>query len=254
MKITLFTSNQPRHIALAQALSEIASELFVVQECTTAFPAEIDDYYSKSDVMRRYFTKVLAAERAIFGSISFLPANAQSLALRMGDLNMVPVEALAPALSADLIIVFGSSWIRPPLIDRLNERRTLGLHMGLSPYYRGTGCNFWALWDDRPDLVGGSVLLLSEGLDTGPIVMTARPEPVPDPFELGMRAVESLQNALVAAAKDGSISSLVQNAQQQDRAAQIRYTRNREFTDAVAAQYLERTASSSSFASLRNRN
>ena len=41
--------------------------------------------------------------------------------------------------------------------------------MGISPYYRGTDCNFWALYDGNPHLVGATIHYLSEGLDSGDI-------------------------------------------------------------------------------------
>jgi len=39
--------------------------------------------------------------------------------------------------------------------------------MGISPYYRGNDCNFWALNDNNPHLVGSTIHLLSKGLDNG---------------------------------------------------------------------------------------
>jgi hypothetical protein len=46
MKITLFTSNQPRHLKLIQKLSKISSELYVISEVTTVFPGIKSDFYS----------------------------------------------------------------------------------------------------------------------------------------------------------------------------------------------------------------
>ena len=53
MKITVFTSNQPRHISLIESLSKIADKVFAVQECNTIFPGEVDDFFKKSDVMQQ---------------------------------------------------------------------------------------------------------------------------------------------------------------------------------------------------------
>ena len=95
MKVTVFTSNQPRHTSLVEDLAAVADEVFVVQECNTVFPGEVADFYQRTEVMRRYFTEVLRAERAVFGPPRFLPARARGLAVKAGDLNRLDLEVLA---------------------------------------------------------------------------------------------------------------------------------------------------------------
>ena len=34
--------------------------------------------------------------------------------------------------------------------------------MGVSPYYRGCDCNFWALYDNNPHLVGATIHICSD--------------------------------------------------------------------------------------------
>ena len=58
MKITVFTSNQPRHIKLIEKLSKISSELYAIIEVTTVFPGVKADFYSDSETMKEYFSKV----------------------------------------------------------------------------------------------------------------------------------------------------------------------------------------------------
>jgi folate-dependent phosphoribosylglycinamide formyltransferase PurN len=239
MKITVFTSNNPRHIALAEALSNIADEIHLIQECVTIFPGVVEDFYKRSSVMQEYFRHVIAAERDVFGVPRFLPPNVRQLALRTGDLSLAPLEMLEEALHADIFVVFGASYIRPPLIDVLMGKRTVNIHMGISPYYRGTSCNFWALYDGRPDLVGATIHMLSRGIDSGPILYHAKPKAAAvDPFLLGMQAVAAAQESLVQRIGNGTIFNL--EPVTQDRTLEIRYTRNADFNDEVAAEYLAR--------------
>jgi hypothetical protein len=65
MKITVFTSNQPRHISLIESLSNIADKVFAVQECNTIFPGEVDDFFKKADLMQQYFKNVINAEKGV---------------------------------------------------------------------------------------------------------------------------------------------------------------------------------------------
>ena len=51
MKVTVFTSNQPRHINLINLISEFAEETYAVLECNTLFPGLVPDFYKSSPVM-----------------------------------------------------------------------------------------------------------------------------------------------------------------------------------------------------------
>ena len=240
MKITLFTSNSARHLALAEKLAGIADLVYVVQECSTVFPGLTAGYYRKSPVMQDYFGRVIEAERIVFGKPRFLPANVRQLALQMEDLSLTPLDMLEPALDSDITVVFGASYIKGPLVDRLIAGRAINIHMGVSPYYRGSSCNFWALYDGNPDLVGATIHLISRGLDSGAMLYHARPRQIAtDPFELGMRAVEAAQNSLVSRISQGSVLADYEPVVQ-DAAQELRYTRNAAFTDEVAAEYLAR--------------
>lgn len=239
MRIAVFTSNQPRHLSLIAGLSEFAEEVFAVQECTTVFPGEVEDFYRRSEVMRRYFVRVIAAEGTVFGRPRFHNSRVRSLSLKMGDLSRLPLDALAPALAADVFVVFGASYIRGPLADALIAKAAINIHMGTSPYYRGSSCNFWALYDGRPDYVGATLHRLSAGLDSGDMLFHAFPrEADDDPFVYGMQAVRAAHRGLCQRLADGSL--LRMSAQAQDRSRQMRYTRNSDFTDSVAESYLSR--------------
>ena len=242
MKITVFTSNQPRHIALIEALGGIADRIYAVQECNTVFPGQVADFFAKSDVMQRYFSQVIAAERALFGSPRF-PRSARcsirQMAIKMGDLSLLSPDDLGDAMDADLFIVFGASYIRGELCRRLVDRRAINIHMGISPQYRGSSCNFWALYDGNPHLVGATLHLLSSTLDAGPIIRHALPTAgISDGFALGMAAVASAHQALIEHIRE-AVGGTV-NTVPQDRRLEIRYTRNSDFTDAIVAEYLDR--------------
>ena len=133
------------------------------------------------------------------------------------------------------------------------SKRAINIHMGLSPYYRGSSCNFWALYDSKPDYVGATIHLLSKGLDSGAMLFHAVPKAEEiEPFLLGMYAVKSAHDGLVSSIETGKI--LKMDAINQNKSLEIRYTRNKNFTDEVASEYLEKQATSQDvFQSLKNR-
>ena len=238
MKITIFTSNQPRHLRLINELSCICDEVFAIQECNTVFPGLKKDFFNNSEVMREYFSNVMKAEKDLFGDIFFNNKNVRTLSLKSGDLNNVSMNTLGEALKSDVYVVFGSSFIKEPLIDFLIENKAINIHMGVSPYYRGSSCNFWAAYDKNPELIGATIHLLGKGLDSGDMLYHALPKAERiDPFLLGMKAVKVAQDSLVDRIKTKEIFSYTPI--KQDKTKEIRYSRNVEFNDDVAEDYLK---------------
>ncbi|MDP6174409.1 MAG: hypothetical protein QGF09_09605, partial [Rhodospirillales bacterium] len=120
-------------------------------------------------------------------------------------------------------------------------RGALNIHMGVSPYYRGNSCNFWPLYDGRPDMVGATIHLLSAGLDSGAILYHALPKAQSiDPFILGMTAVRVAHQSLAEKIASGELAD--PEPIPQDKSKEVRYTRAADFNDEVATEYLNRMA------------
>ena len=105
---------------------------------------------------------------------------------------------MEPALKSDLFIVFGSSYLKGWLVNFLIDRKAINIHMGISPYYRGSSCNFWALYDNKPSYVGATIHTLSKGLDNGDIIFHCLPKFTDgiDSFEFSMKSVAAAQEEL----------------------------------------------------------
>lgn len=240
MKITLFSSNQPRHLNLARKLSEVAEEVYFVSEVNTIFPGQVSDFFRKSDVMQRYFSNVVSSEKAIFGEIDFLPSNVHQISIKSGDLNFLGQSQISKALDSDFYVVFGASYIKGWLVDFLIANEALNIHMGLSPYYRGSSCNFWALYDNNPSYVGATVHMLSKGLDSGAMMFHCVPKLMEGdtPFDFTMRSVSAAHHGLCRAIDERKILNM--DRIQQDKSRQVRYTKNADFTDQIADEFLSR--------------
>tara|TARA_B100000579_G_C22739126_1_gene808199 strand:+ start:432 stop:1214 length:783 start_codon:yes stop_codon:yes gene_type:complete len=240
MKVTIFTSNQPRHLNLTRLMSEISDEVFLISEVNTLFPGTVDDFFRKSDIMKEYFSNVINAEKNIFGEVEFLPKNVNTLSIKSGDLNKLNFNHLKKALSSDIYIVFGASYIKGWLIDYLLENKALNIHIGISPYYRGSSCNFWALHDHNFSYVGATIHMLGKGLDSGDILFHSIPliKEFDTPFDFTMRAVEAAQKGILDSIKDMSI--LKMPLIKQNKENEIRYTKNKDFTDEIAEEFMSR--------------
>ena len=231
MKVTLFTSNKNRHNYLINLLSNICDELYVIQECQTIFTGKVPGHYPASDNFKKYFEKVNNAQSKIFGNcyVNQSSKNIKVLPIALGDLNQCSFSLLSHFLKSDIYIVFGSSYIKGELVDFLIKQKTLNIHMGVSPFYRGTDCNFWALYDDNPQLVGSTIHMLSKGLDNGPILYHAMSNAKLDPFDYAMSTVMSAFHSIAERIKDKSIFDIKPIIQ--DKSKEIRYSKKTDFNE-----------------------
>ena len=238
MKITLFTANQARHNYLINLLSSVATEINVVQESRTIFPGIVPGHYPATDTIKEYFSKVINAQKELFGNsyISVTNKNLNLLPLESGDLTRCSIEYLSDFLKSDVYLVFGSSYIKGELVNFLINHKALNIHMGVSPYYRGTDCNFWALVDDNPHLVGATIHMLSKGLDSGPILYHALSEIKDDPFVYTMSTVKSAFHSLAERIKNESIFKY--SPEIQNNSKEVRYSKKDQFNEEIVKLFL----------------
>ena len=83
------------------------------------------------------------------------------------------VEAIV-ALEPDVLVAYGCSIVKRPLIEAF-EGRFVNVHLGLSPYYRGAGTNFWPFANGEPEYAGLTFMHIDPGVDTGAIIHQVRP-------------------------------------------------------------------------------
>ena len=233
MNITLITSDQIRHNYLVNLLSNIATKLNVIQEKKTFF----SNQNKISNLMKNYFLKVDEAQKKIFGNtaIDKKNKNIKLLSLENKKLEKCSLNFLSDFLNSDIFIVFGSSFIKKDLVNFLIDHKALNIHLGISPYYRGTDCNFWALFDNNPHLVGATIHLLSKGLDSGPILYHALSEIKEDPFIYTMSAVKSAFESIAQKIENKTIFE--HTPEIQDKSKEIKYSKKNEFNDEVIKKF-----------------
>ena len=233
MNITLITSDQIRHNYLVNLLSNIATKLDVIQEKKTFF----SNQNKISNLMKNYFLKVDDAQKKVFGNaaIDKKNKNIKLLSLENKELEKCSLNSLSDFLNSDIFIVFGSSFIKKDLVNFLIDHKALNIHLGISPYYKGTDCNFWALFDNNPHLVGATIHLLSKGLDSGPILYHALSEIKEDPFIYTMSAVKSAFESIAQKIENKTIFE--HTPEIQDKSKEIKYSKKNEFNDEIIKKF-----------------
>ena len=153
----------------------------------------------------------------------------------MGDLNNCSLNTLSDFLKSEIYVIFGVSYIKGHLIDFLIKQRAINIHMGVSPYYRGTDCNFWALCDNNPHLVGATIHLLSRGLDSGPMLYHAMSELKTNPYEYTMSTVKAAFHSIAERIKSKTIFEI--EPVMQKKSKEVRYSKKIEFNEEVVKKY-----------------
>ncbi len=97
----------------------------------------------------------------------------QAVVIKRGEINDPIFFEEIKSLDPDLIIVYGASILKEPLLSAFPDR-ILNVHLGLSPYYRGAATNFWPLVDRNPACVGATFMYIDSGIDTGEIIHQIR--------------------------------------------------------------------------------
>jgi hypothetical protein len=203
IRAVVLTSSFPRHAWVASTLARQIDVVGVWQEQKTFEPERYAGSEDDLRVIREHFAARDAAEARDFGPDATPTLDGGAVLRRVGGngCNDAGEIARITALGPDVGLVFGTGILKAPLIRAL-EGRLLNIHLGLSPYYRGAGTNFWPLVNREPEYVGATIHYIDEGIDTGPMVAHVRPEMRPGDggHDLGNRTIVAATHVLARAA------------------------------------------------------
>ncbi|HNQ21839.1 MAG TPA: formyl transferase [Phycisphaerae bacterium] len=195
MRIGILTSIERRHRYFVEALRARFEVVAVGYEETGYSPADTTHYDltpEEERIVLAHFTERARQEQAFLGDAPLLEDTPACRVRRLapGKLNTDATPAFLRAAGVDMVVVYGTNLIKQPLLGGW-PGRMLNLHLGLSPYYRGTATNFYPLLNDEPEYVGATIHLIDPGIDSGPIFRHARPEIVADdrPHTIGCKAI-----------------------------------------------------------------
>lgn len=191
LRIMILCGRSPRHLYVANRLSEAADVCAIVHESTGNLGVRSLAKKLKPQSLGRKAWRWLRDRRRYTNNHEahfFFPHGRPRLArpelVRMTPhINHPDVVTWLDELQPDLVCVFGTSLIRGDLL-RGGRLGIVNLHGGLSPEYRGADCTFWALYNGEPDKVGCTLHYINAGIDTGELIAHVCPEVKPGDDEL----------------------------------------------------------------------
>jgi methionyl-tRNA formyltransferase len=193
--VIILTGSEPRHTFLRKAIA-LAQGYDVVRTYCEGLEQSLDARLERRDAAPDGAQSAHVAARGRSEQDFFALCNhfaedrSHPVFVPKGAINDAEHTEAIRQLNPDLLAAFGCSLIKDPLIAAF-PRRLLNVHLGLSPYYRGSGTNFFPLVDGRPEYVGATFMYLDAGIDTGEIIhqIRARIFPGDTPHQIGNRLI-----------------------------------------------------------------
>jgi len=236
MKIVIFTSNSLRHKYLANSLSSLVDDSLIISECK---PRDDSDEKKESTLIDEHFKLRYETEKKYFFDNEFFTE--KTLPLMYKEVNTKSTFDTVKKFQPDLMIVFGSSIIREPYLSLLKPGRFINLHLGLSPYYRGSGTNFWPFVNEELQFVGSTILHLDSGIDTGDIIchVTPKIELKDDVHTIGCKviqeSVKQLSKIILLVKQDIELPRI-----KQWKIDNEKYYKNNDFNEKILLDYKEK--------------
>lgn len=231
-RIVILTGTELRHhfvrsaIALAEGIEVVRS---FCEGAEKSLGNLIDPTADGAALQRAHVAARARAEEDFFAPfVSLAPDHSNPTLIPKGAINEPECVAAIRECAPDLLVAYGCSLIRNPLLSMF-EGRFLNVHLGLSPYYRGSGTNFWPLVNGEPEYVGATFMHIDAGVDTGRIIhqIRARVFPGDTPHQIGNRLIADLVPAYIGVIRD---FDRLEDPPQPPEPERTRVYRNKDFT------------------------
>ena len=197
MKIIVLTGDELRHQYLRRVISLSPGIKVLASFCEgteKSLQTRVVANENSSELMKRHVSMRLQSEEDFFASFTLLTEDKSApTRIKKGGINDKEVVDKIILAKPDLIVCYGSSLIKGELLTKF-AGRFLNIHLGLSPYYRGSGTNVWPLINNEPEFVGATFMYIDPGIDTGEIIhqMRAKICPGDTPHQIGNRLIADI--------------------------------------------------------------
>ncbi len=165
-------ANESRHRALSAYLRHAGLDVFEIVEDNR----KKMESFPSSNLIKSHFTARNVIEGDFFDDlINCKNTSDKAKSLPVFNCNSEEALGFSQRVSPNFIITFGCSILSSSWVNKFADK-ILGIHLGLSPYYRGSGTNFFPIVNRELSAIGFTLMNLDEGIDTGNIVQQKRAE------------------------------------------------------------------------------
>lgn len=183
LSVMILCGRSPRHLHVANVLARNCNCVGIVHERGREWTArKLWRTLKPASLARKAWRAVRDRSRYADGSEARfffgdrLPRlERPELVIEVPHINHPSLIERARRLRPDLVAVFGSSLLRGATLG-MGRLGMVNLHGGLSPWYRGADCTFWALYNNEPARIGCTLHYIDAGIDTGRLIAHICPE------------------------------------------------------------------------------
>ena len=177
-RIIIITADELRHNYFIQKISTFKNIKLLYSLCEKKNTREgynIIKKNKKNNILSKHFLDRDKSEKIFFQSfIKKKKIKIKKIIINKSEFNNnKKIITKIKKSNPDIIISYGCSIIKGQLL-KLYQRKIINIHLGLSPYYRGSGTNFWPFVTKKLQLIGATFMIIDSGIDTGPILFQLR--------------------------------------------------------------------------------
>ncbi len=173
-KIILITGNELRHCFVASKLASCKSiELkLVVHEKNNKL--DNSRFYKKNKFAKSYIDMRKKTEILFFSKYIKNSKKYDRINIKNNFVNDITTINIIKKKKPDQIVIYGCSILSSFFIKKF-KNKILNIHLGLSPYYKGAGTNFFPFVNNELQFCGSTIMEISKKIDSGRIAHQTRP-------------------------------------------------------------------------------
>ncbi len=191
IKIVILTSKSLRHKYIANRLAEVFDVELIVTENKSPKIEDTSNLNNDDELfIKNHFLLRAKSEDKYFGGYKNFPLTSKIEKVPHGEINSEAVFTKIKSINPDRIILFGTSIIKKPLISYFNDK-IINLHLGLSPYYKGSATNIFPIYFKDIAGIGATIHIATQKVDEGPILHQLRPK------LLGYETIHDIGNKVI---------------------------------------------------------
>ena len=178
MKVIIFTGTHPRHLFVHKAIVDLGVDYFaVIMKRENLLPTAPKNLL-KQDTRNfgKHFKDRQEIEIETFGNLKVSDVFHSNRTISVDPLNLNSdlVRKKVLEFKPDIAVIFGVHLIKEPVFSILPNYK-INLHLGLSPWYRGSATLFWPFYFLKPQFAGLTFHNISHKPDAGDIFHQSTP-------------------------------------------------------------------------------
>ena len=173
-KILIFSGDHPRHLYINSTFLKFKDLEFkgIVMKRESMIP-KIDkkNSYLDNKNLKKHFLTRNNHEKKNFGNLNYkkIFKDIDYVECTSKTLNSKKIYNFIKKFNPDFVFIFGVDIIKEPILN-LIDNKNLNLHLGLSPWYKGSATLFWPFYFLQPNYAGATFHQITKGIDDGPIL------------------------------------------------------------------------------------